>query len=187
MLPGGTSIQEIALLFSAMEERGRIEVAQAQGEAQGGSAQEIEIERFVDMRYRGQSYELIVPFSDALLSDFHRIHQQTYGYAMIGAETELVNLRVRAVLHVAPPDIAVKRPVGLGPTPAYMERRPVLLNAKNGFELIPFYRGEDLQPGNQINGPAIVVRSDNTSLMGHGDRGKVDAYGDLLIAVSASA
>ncbi len=187
MLPGNTPGQELALLFFGMEERARLEVAQAYDHSKQGTDQSVLIERLVDMRYLGQSYELMVPFSEVMLEDFHRLHQQTYGYTMIGAETELVNLRVRAILPITPPDLTVGSFSRIDSKPVAMGHRPVLLSAKNGFESTPFYHGEDLRPGNQINGPAIVVRNDTTILISQCDQGKVDAFGNLWIAVGANS
>jgi N-methylhydantoinase A/oxoprolinase/acetone carboxylase beta subunit len=57
----------------------------------------------------------------------------------------------------------------------------VVLDA--GRELIPFYRGEALSPGNKIPGPAVVLRTDTTILIGRRDRVEVDRYQNLIIAV----
>ncbi len=59
------------------------------------------LERFVDMRYAGQSYELTIPFG----GDFHAEHQRVYGYSDKKRATQVVTLRVRAVLKVARPSL----------------------------------------------------------------------------------
>jgi N-methylhydantoinase A/oxoprolinase/acetone carboxylase beta subunit len=46
-----------------------------------------------------------------------------------------------------------------------------------------FYRGEALDPGNYLQEPAVVVRSDTTILLGVTDRAEVDQYDNLLIEV----
>lgn len=183
MLPGSTSGQELAHIFHTMAERGRLEIEQSDVNRLKSLAYEPEINRSIDIRYRGQSYELTVPFSETFLADFQRLHQKTYGYAMLGAEIELVNLRVRVALPVIPPDLAVQPLRAPDERPVAMEFRPVLLSAKDGLETTPFYRGEDLQAGDEISGPAIVVRSDTTIFLRHSDRGTVDAFGNLWIAI----
>jgi N-methylhydantoinase A/oxoprolinase/acetone carboxylase beta subunit len=50
-------------------------------------------ERFADLRYRGQSYELTVPWRNAE-RNFERLHQKLYGLAM-RSEIEAVTLRLR--------------------------------------------------------------------------------------------
>src|SRR5213592_4996276 len=44
----------------------------------------------VDIRYRGQGYELNLPYHAKLLAAFHREHQRRYGYSHPGREVELV-------------------------------------------------------------------------------------------------
>ena len=76
MLPGDTSLSTLEGLFAPLSARGQREV-----EAEGVTAEHIHVERFIDMRYQGQSYELTVPFSERLAEDFHGLHNATYGYA----------------------------------------------------------------------------------------------------------
>ena len=54
--------------------------------------------RTVDLRYRGQGYELNLPFTKNLLRDFEQEHHRRYGYTHPAREIELVTLRLRAVL-----------------------------------------------------------------------------------------
>jgi len=59
------------------------------------------LERFADMRYRGQSYELTVPWG----GDFHAAHERVYGYSDPKRPVETVTLRVRAVVKTPKPAI----------------------------------------------------------------------------------
>jgi N-methylhydantoinase A len=47
----------------------------------------------VDLRYRGQSFELTVPLEDDPVEAFHRAHEERYGYADRGRPIELVAVR----------------------------------------------------------------------------------------------
>ena len=82
-----------AELFPAME-------ARALRESPGAK-----IERSADVRYRGQSYELNVPFSPNPIRNFHREHQRVYGYATPEREVEIVVVRVRARRTVPKPKL----------------------------------------------------------------------------------
>ncbi len=53
-------------------------------------------ERSLDLRYRGQGYELNVPAGGDVVARFHEEHQRRYGYHHPGREIELVTLRLRA-------------------------------------------------------------------------------------------
>ncbi|OGO37314.1 MAG: 5-oxoprolinase [Chloroflexi bacterium RBG_16_57_11] len=181
MLPGDTPPDEIARRLDALAERGRVEVL-AEGVQESG----IHIDRRADLRYLGQSYEITVPFSQRLIEDFHALHRQAYGYDRPETAIEIVNLRLRAVGQGQPPDLP-RLPFGLeDPSPAQIDRRRVLLasgaNQAHVVEL-SVYRGEALQAGNRIAGPALVVRSDTTIWIGPHDRAEVDSFGNLLIRV----
>jgi N-methylhydantoinase A/oxoprolinase/acetone carboxylase beta subunit len=67
---------------------------QAAGElAEMGFAAPV-VERALDLRYRGQSYEITVPHGDR--AGFDREHERLYGYSHPGREVEAVTARVRA-------------------------------------------------------------------------------------------
>jgi N-methylhydantoinase A len=50
-----------------------------------------------DVRYRGQSFELTVPLGGDVAEEFHRAHENRYGYAERGREVELVAVRTADV------------------------------------------------------------------------------------------
>jgi len=66
-------------------------------------AGELPAEGTVDLRYRGQSFELSVPLQPQLAQAFHRAHDERYGYADESREIELVAVRTADV--VPGPDI----------------------------------------------------------------------------------
>src|SRR5258707_1102894 len=53
--------------------------------------------RSVDLRYKGQGYELNVPFGTEMAAQFHDLHQRRYGFANEMRALEVVNVRVRMV------------------------------------------------------------------------------------------
>jgi N-methylhydantoinase A len=176
MLPGSTPVPDLSAQLEVLAERGQREIL-----SESVPAERIRIERFLDMRYRGQSYELIVPFSSTIYIDFHRMHKHQYGYANNNAPVEVVNLRVRAVGRGTPPLLSPRPVQGPNPVVAYLESRRVVFVA--GLLETPFYRAESLEPGNRIQGPAVVVRSDTTILIGPTDLAEVDEFDNLFIEV----
>lgn len=62
-----------------------------------------EIQRYFDMRYAGQSYELTVPEG----ASFHEVHRRMYGYSDEQRPTEVVAIRARAVERVEKPLLRV--------------------------------------------------------------------------------
>lgn len=176
MLPGNTTFQKLSDLLSALAQRGTAEVV-----AEGIAPEDVLLEHSLDMRYRGQSYELNIPFSPAFLDTFHQQHQSTYGYAKPEAKIEIVNLRMRAIGKSTPPPLSTK-PLGDPESEnAYLDTRPVIFHT----EPIPtlFYRAEALRPGNRLQGPAVVVRADTTILLSPTDQAWVDRLENINIEV----
>jgi N-methylhydantoinase A len=176
MLPGDTSYSEIRQRIAPMLERGRQEI-----QAEGFADQSIVIDDYLDMRYRGQSYELTISFTEDFVDQFHQEHQRTYGYQRPQANLEIVNLRVRASGVVEPPQITSQSLESSDPSHARFDTRPVIY--PSGRLATSFYRGESLKAGNTLYGPAIVVRDDTTILIPSQAQATVDAYLNLIIQV----
>jgi N-methylhydantoinase A len=187
MLPGDTPLHKISAALDPLTNRGLAEV-QDEGVFPG----DIRLEKFLDMRYAGQSFELTVPWllsGEGAIHDFHEIHRVTYGYASPEAPVEIVNVRVRASGKGKAPPLSTAPFGDTDPEMALWEYRPVVLPNSGGinqasFSDIPFYRYEYLHPGMIIPGPAVVIRSDTTILIGEHDEALVDSYLNLLITIA---
>jgi N-methylhydantoinase A len=176
MCSGDTPYPEIEALIRPMVERGQADLL-----AEDIPASEIIIERMLDMRYQGQSYELKVPLSANFVDDFHTAHAYRYGYSEPNIPVEVVNLRLRAVGRLSRPRLP-RAKLGLpNPKKAFIDRRLVVL-AERLTEL-PFYNGPGLRPGHQIVGPAVIVHPDTTVFLGVGDQLAMDEYKNLIIDV----
>jgi len=174
MIPGETSWEEVEKLLEPLVRRGRVDIR-----AEGVEDAAIRTESTVQMRYRGQSYELTVPFSKNFAADFHKRHQQTYSYARLDAPLELVNLHVRAIGKVQKPILRGSGFNSPDPTLALIGNKKVVFS--QGAREVPLYQAELLRPGNQIQGPGLVVRSDTTILIPPSDWAEIDAYNNILI------
>jgi N-methylhydantoinase A len=176
MLPGETAFAELERVIAPLIELGREDLA-----AQGFTSDKIGIEASADLRYAGQSFELGVPFSATLVTDFHQAHQAAYGYHAAQAEAEIVNLRVKAIGRVQRP------PLPSFPRAAGRLERALLGSFPVGFATgevpTPFYDGEQLGVGHVFTGPAIVVLPDTTILVGEGDEAEVDKFLNLIIKI----
>jgi N-methylhydantoinase A len=69
--------------------------ARAAGEYADQGFAEVVYERSIDLRYRGQSYEITVPWEQR--DKFAELHRRLYGYDHPGREVEQVTARVKAV------------------------------------------------------------------------------------------
>lgn len=86
---------------------GRTDIEERFRQLEGRAAAEnggARIDRFGDIRYAGQSYELTIPWrGEGTTAAFHKEHAKVYGYADAGRAIEVVTIRVRAVKEVEKP------------------------------------------------------------------------------------
>lgn len=136
------------------------------------------LERFADVRYQGQSYELTVKWQGArTAAAFHREHQRTYGYSDAKRPVEYVAIRVRATTKVRKPKlVSEKRAAAKQP-----ERRRVYLGGK-WQNMDAWRRGE--MPARGIPGPALLLDYGSTTLIPGGWSAKQDQRGNLILTVS---
>jgi N-methylhydantoinase A len=146
----------------------------------------------IDLRYRGQGYELNIPFTRNLLTDFHQEHLRRYGYANPAREVEIVTLRLRALIRSAPSHVRTvaqtfpgrSRRDRLGrarfvpPSPSMAK---VLFNVTKVSTSI--HSRDALQPGKKYRGPAVVTEYSATTVVPPGKHFQVDAAGNLLITL----
>jgi N-methylhydantoinase A len=141
----------------------------------------------LDMRYRGQSYELSVALELPLSADnlqaavaaFHRAHAQRYGYAMQSEAVEAVTLRIRSSVPGAQISLPRRPLSGADPSPARLRDRLVWFDTC-GPVATACYQRDRLEPGNQIVGPALVLQYDSTVLLAPEWTASVDLFGNLL-------
>ncbi len=132
----------------------------------------------VDVRYRGQGYELNVPYSPRLIEDFREAHERRYGYGYPGREVELVTLHLRTSLKA--PQAGLGRTVESGDVRgSKSERAPVVFGGKKIPSAI--YEREQLQTGRSYRGPAVVTEYSATTSVPPGKVFRRDAAGNLII------
>ena len=164
-------------LFKTLEEKLLQEM-----EKEGFSKESVVLERFMDLRYKGQSYELIIPYSEDFRESFEREHERLYGYRHEGREIEIVNIRLRAVgLKDKPSLKELEFSEKINPD-AFLGEREVYMNGKwTKFKVID---RDKLTFGNKIDFPAIVVEYSSTTLIPEEVIGEVDRYGNLILNLS---
>ena len=140
---------------------------------------DILFERFAEMRYQGQGYEISVPFEpdpSRLRENFEKAHRKLYFHTQ-KAPVEIVNLRLRAILPSEKPKI---------PQIPQARAKPILkgkIYYKGKFWEADFYRREHLGRSQRLNGPSVVVSGDGTVFVPPGFSAEVGKYGELWIRV----
>jgi N-methylhydantoinase A len=83
---------------------------------------------------------------------------------------------------ISKPEQEEVEPIGPeGTETALQGRRPVYFAETGGFVDCPIYMRNKLGSDAILDGPAIVVEMDSTTVLHPGSRMKVDQYGNLLI------
>jgi N-methylhydantoinase A len=154
---------------------------------EGFTGPTLQISRFADMRYLGQSYELSLPFPSGKISpeiisclknDFHLSHERAYEYARIGEKIEFVNLRLVALGKLPQSEIAGDWPSqGTPATPS--DYRQVLFDGQE--YKTPIYNRQHLLQGQPLCGPVVIEQLDSTTVIPPGYRVSVEHGGNIII------
>jgi len=164
----------LSTAFDDLQERATSEML-----AEGVGPHALAIERWVDARYAGQSFELRVPAHD-WVERFHASHLERYGYERRDTPLEAVTLRVVVTAPPLPlehPELPIaKRSPPLGETAVYFGGQTV--SAARVWR-------RDLRPGHEIRGPVIVQEYSATTWVPPEWRLTVDAYGSLHLVEEA--
>lgn len=131
--------------------------------ASGHPRSKIRTELRLDLRYRGQSYDLALGEGrrDDAAARFHRAHEERYGWALEDGQIELVHLRARAL---------VRRPMPRAGE-VHSKRLPegaVLGTRRAGFDgqvIARRVQREALSEGVRFQGPAIIEEYSGTTLL----------------------
>ena len=180
MMAGEPRVEAIARRLRPLAEAAREAVRE-----EGVPEARIDVRREAAMRYRGQSYEISVPFDDRVVERFHRRHRERYGHADPGAPVEVVTLRAVGVGRVDAPALPEEDPASPDPSSARAgeTRATVEREGRPGVEPVPLYDGDDLRAGHRLEGPAVVARRYTTLWLPPGCRARVDRRRDLRIEV----
>ncbi len=140
--------------------------------------------RTIDLRYRGQGYELNIPLTKNLLRDFEQEHRRRYGYTHPSREIELVTLRLRAV---------VKSTSGRGGADAFVRPSRAKIGKFSAAEAsahfdskklkTKIYSREELQPGKKYSGPAIITEYSATTVIPPRKRFEIDKAANLIVSL----
>ena len=178
------SVDRLAEAYAGLEERATKALVD-----QGYPATEQRIERWADLRYEGQAFEVQAAaptgpiegpaFVEAVLAAFHDEHERQYGYCYRDRPDEVVewvNLRVSAFGPIASPE---PRPVvpGSGAEPA--RTRPVFFDGD--WMETPIVDRATLGAGDTVAGPAVIEEFGSTTPILPGFTVTVDPFGNLVV------
>lgn len=162
-------------------------------EREGVAPEARRMTRTVDMRYRGQNYELAVAAPPgpvtaesvaALAEGFEAAHLRRYGFVAEGEEIDFVTFRVEALGLVRKAALPERPPGPADPASARIGTRRVWFPETGGFADTSVFARERLAPGMTLVGPAIVEQMDTTTVAPPGARLHVDAINNLIMELA---
>lgn len=196
------AIQTAFLLSTRMDyprlNRGFVEMEsklRAQFEIDGLDPGKARYERFTDARYAGQGYELRVSMPPGevgpdnindTLREFHALHHSEYGHSFPESPVEFVDMRVTGIGPIAklgPPP----KPAGGTLKQALIKRDKTVFRINEHLEEFEtaFYRRDALPLGESIQGPAVILQTDSTTVVPPDCTLVADPSGVLIIKVGA--
>jgi N-methylhydantoinase A len=150
----------------------------------------------VDVRFRGQGYELNIPYSTRLISDFRREHQRRYGYSYPERDVELVTLRLRSLIKSpqarmgtgAKGSLRISRTNARGVldlSKSVPRRAPVFFGGKK----LPanIYSRDTLRYEENYAGPSVVTEYSATTVVPPLMHFSMEKSGNLIIQMQRSA
>ena len=193
-------------LRTAFEVKGTVDVERVEGlfedmeaelrslfERDGIGDDAITLLRLGELRYVGQGYELQVGFGDGpataasleqVWQAFHEKHREEYGHAFAASPIEVVTLKVRGTGRID--KLERLGEIGERPSPTALGSAPCTFRIDSSLESFdtPRYRREDLPVDEHLDGPAIVLQQDSTTVVPPGWRFGADRFGNLIMRAS---
>ncbi|MEQ9639155.1 MAG: hydantoinase B/oxoprolinase family protein [Alphaproteobacteria bacterium] len=159
---------------------------------EGFDRAQVDLERSIDLHYTGQLSALRVQLADgafnagAVRQAFEAEYQRLYGHIQPDGTIMTGALRVASRAATGTPKARVGTAAGDRTTATPSATRSVWHDPAGWLET-PVYAGADLANGVRITGPAVIEEPTTTVLLGPGDTLTVDAAGNLMIEVAATA
>jgi len=165
---------EILDLFKPLISKGMKDVL-----SEGVRKSSVKVENSVDMRYVGQSHELMLPFKKSYIEDFHKLHKKTYGHANTDYGIEVVNIRVRVIGKTRKPSLRKK--VKIAPVKAQTVTRKIKCYFRGKWLKTDIYDRNRVRIHSRIKGPAVIVEDTSTTFLPPEYICTVDDYENLII------
>ena len=148
------------------------------------------LERFMDLRYQGQGYELSIQVSldhldfEKIRGDFDQMHAKKFGHA---AEAQPVEVMSYRVVGIASPDrelsvFDVIPPLGVNKLNTSIRTAVFDVEGEPSLFDLSVMQRDSLDPTKSYSGPLVIEQADTTILVVPGQVVTVDRLGNILIA-----
>jgi N-methylhydantoinase A len=164
--------------------------ARAQYGVEGIDPERVRMTVLVKCRYQNQEHAVEVDLGadtvtaetmHSMMDRFHAVYEREYTYRL-AAPVEIVGIHLIASAEVGKLELLELPKTGASLTAALRGRREVDY-ALEGIHMAEVYDAEKLEPGMGFAGPAVIEDPDTTIVIHPGNAVRVDAYGNIHIAV----
>ena len=175
VLTDTSDVEGMEEMFSEMEETARRWLVE-----QGLEPATAAFERSADMRYKGQSFEIMVGLNQNgdYRETFHQRYEETFGYR--DPESGIEVLQIRMLARAPNPVVGAalsSASLGESDAPAPVETREV--THQGGRLSVPVYQRARIPAGLRLSGPAVLLQYDTTVFVTPGFDFSVDPSGNL--------
>jgi N-methylhydantoinase A len=151
------------------------------------------------MRYGMQMGEVSTPLASGPITveslqdavdKFEELYAQLFGagsgFRDAGIQVLTYRVRGEGILPISPELPEIEAANGMPVEHAVIERRPICLDAHDGFVDTPAYDYTLLRAGHVVEGPAVIQVPTTTVVVPNGMRGVIDHLGNLSIKMNAA-
>ncbi|MBW4464222.1 MAG: hydantoinase B/oxoprolinase family protein [Pegethrix bostrychoides GSE-TBD4-15B] len=154
--------------------------AEAEILGQGLAAEQMQLLRQVELRYAGSDAAIGVAFAEpaAMRQQFEQAYEQRYGFVMSEKPLMVESASVEAIGLISPPAeplLAAHRTAPLLPV------AETQIYTKGDWHKAPIYQRQDLQPGDQIQGAALIIEPTGTNVLEPGWSAELTAKNHLIL------
>lgn len=156
---------ELARAWGEMAAQGRTTLL-----GEGVPEENISFVPSLDLRYKGQWYELKIdvdpmlleqPDMDVIAKSFHLEHELLFGYNSLEMPIDVLNIRIAAVGRTSDERIDLGSATR-GASTALTSRREIWSPARQSMVEVDVHQGASLGPGAEVAGPAIIEMGTTT-------------------------
>ncbi len=181
-------IAAVSKLFTEMETEARAVVRTGLS-----SSVKLEEKRLAFMRYQGQGHEIEIPLPAGKLranlgqdirARFDRLYRDQYGRTVPNVDVEIINWAFIAATPVA--DVTRVAAPRRKREPEPSASRKIYWGQLRKTLSVPCFRRENLESGDFIKGPALIIESQTTTLVSPSFDAAVDRAGNIVLTSNIS-
>ena len=152
--------------------------------AQGHHVQQISIQRYLHLRYKGTNTAFMIrePDDADFLNSFRKRHLREFGFDLCHRPILVDNIRIRASSTANIMDRTEIVPWQDLPPVKIKAHRPCYFD--HDWQQTPIYLLEELGAGFQLSGPAILINDTSTILLEPDTGLRITKFGDVKITVA---